>query len=121
MPPGTPHNSFVPPYRIRVDNFAASATGENAALHLLTHTHSDHINGLSAQSFGYTVICSSDAKEMLLRHEVFGERALLEQELRAEIMRTYSHLKIGPFLRPDGSVDRQGSRDLLVRNSATQL
>ncbi|KAF9461155.1 beta-lactamase-like protein [Collybia nuda] len=114
MPPGTPYNSFVPPYRIRVDNFAESQDGSGQpALHLLSHTHSDHINGLSAQSFGYKVICSQDAKEMLLRHEVFAERELHESELKAEKTRTYSHLKVGPFLRQDGSIDRMGYRDLL--------
>lgn len=120
MPPGTPYNSFVRPYRIRVDNFAESQVEDKAALHLLTHTHSDHINGLSAQSFGYTVICSHDAKEMLLRHEVFAARELHELELRAEKTRTYSHLKVGPFLQPDGSIDRKGSRDLLVRSFVTE-
>lgn len=121
MPPGTPYNSFVRPYRIRVDNFAESQIEDKAALHLLTHTHSDHINGLSAQSFGYTVICSHDAKEMLLRHEVFAARELHELELRAEKTRTYSHLKVGPFLQPDGSIDRTGSRDLLVRSFVTRV
>jgi len=115
MPPGTPYNSFVLPYRIRVDDFGQSTTHESgAALHLLTHTHSDHINGLSAQSFGYTVICSKDAKEMLLRHEVYAERELHEQDLRAEATRTYSHLKVDPRIQPDGTTYYVGSRDLLV-------
>ncbi|KAG6826688.1 hypothetical protein H0H92_014846 [Tricholoma furcatifolium] len=113
MPPGTPFNSFVLPYRIRVDNFAAN-TGDNApALHLLSHTHSDHIVGLSAQSFGYKVICSQDAKEMLLRHEVYGERELHDLEYRAQKTRTYAHLKVNPTRTPDGSVSYSGSRDLL--------
>lgn len=116
MPTGTPYNSFVAPYRIRVDDFATSVSQEIApALHLLSHTHSDHINGLSAKSFGYQVICSQDAKEMLLRHEVYGERELHEMELRAEKMRTYSHLKVDPMVQPDGSLYYTGSRDLLVR------
>lgn len=115
MPPGTPYNSFVLPYRIRVDDFAQSATQDYAAaLHLLSHTHTDHINGLSAQSFGYTVICSKDAKEMLLRHEVYAERELHEQDLRAEKTRTFSHLKINPRTQPDGAMCYAGSRDLLV-------
>ncbi|KIM77746.1 hypothetical protein PILCRDRAFT_825184 [Piloderma croceum F 1598] len=114
MPPGTPYNAFVLPYKIRVDDFADSSTLEFApALHLLTHTHTDHINGLSAKSFGYTVICSHDAKEMLLRHEVYAERALHEQELRSEKLRTFSHLKVDPFMMPDGGVYYTGSRDLL--------
>lgn len=118
MPPGTPYNSFVLPYRIRVDDFGQSVTQDCAAtLHLLSHTHSDHINGLSAQSFGYTVICSEDAKEMLLRHEVYAERELHEQDLRAEKIRTYSHLKVNPRTQPDGTTYYVGSRDLLVSTS----
>lgn len=117
MPTGTPYNSFVLPYRIRVDDFATSANQETIpALHLLTHTHSDHINGLQAKSFGYTVICSHDAKEMLLRHEVYAERSLHEMQYRAEKTRTYSHLKVDPLVQPDGSMYYTGSRDLLVRN-----
>ncbi|KAH0583199.1 hypothetical protein H2248_011084 [Termitomyces sp. 'cryptogamus'] len=113
MPPGTPFNSFVLPYRIRVDNFASN-TGDNAAaLHLLTHTHSDHIVGLSAQSFGSKVICSRDAKEMLLRHEVYAERELHDQNYRAQRIRTFAHLKVDPTPGPDGTVSYSGSRDLL--------
>jgi Cft2 family RNA processing exonuclease len=115
MPPGTPYNAFILPYNIRVDDFADSSNLEyTPALHLLTHTHTDHINGLSAKSFGYTVICSHDAKEMLLRHEVYAERSLHEQELRSEKLRTFSHLKVDPFVMPDGGMYYTGSRDLLV-------
>jgi DNA cross-link repair 1C protein len=118
MPPGTPYNSFVLPYRIRVDDFGQSTTQDcAAALHLLSHTHTDHINGLSAQSFGYTVICSNDAKEMLLRHEVYAERELHELDLRAEKTRTFSHLKVDPRTQPDGTMYYAGSRDLLVSSS----
>lgn len=115
MPPGAPYNSFVLPYRIRVDSFTSSNSQDSSAnLHLLTHTHSDHINGLSAQSFAYKVVCSTDAKEMLLRHEVYAERELHQLELRAHKTRTYSHLKINPLRQPDGTVYYVGSRDLLV-------
>ncbi|KAF8075305.1 beta-lactamase-like protein [Lyophyllum atratum] len=114
MPPGTPFNSFVLPYRVRVDNFTSNTENGNApALHLLTHTHSDHIVGLSAQSFGYKVVCSRDAKEMLLRHEVYAERELHQLELRAQKTRTYSHLKVDPIRGPDGMLYHSGSRDLL--------
>ncbi|KAG6909517.1 hypothetical protein DXG01_017074 [Tephrocybe rancida] len=113
MPPGTPFNSFVLPYRIRVDNFASNTGGNTAALHLLSHTHSDHLTGLSAQSFGYKVICSRDSKEMLLRHEAYGERELHDLNYRAQKMRTYSHLEVGPTRGPDGAVSYAGSRDLL--------
>ncbi|KAF8959635.1 hypothetical protein BDZ97DRAFT_1666846 [Flammula alnicola] len=116
MPTGTPQNSFVLPYRIRVDDFATSTNSDPGAsplLHLLTHTHSDHINGLSAKSFGYQVYCSHDAKEMLLKHEVYAERELQTLELRAEKIRTYSHLKVDPFYHSDGKMYYTGSRDLL--------
>jgi DNA cross-link repair 1C protein len=114
MPPGTPYNAFILPYKIRVDDFADSSNEYAPALHLLTHTHADHINGLSSKSFGHTVICSHDAKQMLLRHEVYAERALHEQELRSEKLRTFSHLKVDPFVMPDGGTYYTGSRDLLV-------
>ncbi|KAF7359244.1 DNA cross-link repair 1A protein [Mycena sanguinolenta] len=114
MPPGAPYNSFIVPYRIRVDEFTNSVGQEMVpALHLLSHTHSDHITGLQAKSFGYTIICSHDAKEMLLRHEVYAERSLHEHEYRAEATRTYSHLKVDPLVYPDGSMYYTGSRDLL--------
>ena len=121
MPTGTPYNSFVLPYPIRVDDFVTSSNpGDRRltpALHLLTHTHSDHINGLSNTSFGYTVICSHDAKEMLLKHEVYAERALHDMTLRAEKTRTFRHLKVDPVVRDHGKVYYHGSRDLLVSSS----
>ena len=84
---GTPYHFYILPYRIRVDDFATPLNqdpSEAPLLHLLTHTHSDHINGLSARSFGYKVYCSEDAKQMLLRHEVYAERELQALELRSE-------------------------------------
>jgi hypothetical protein len=115
MPPGTLYNAFVLPYKIRIDDFADSSNLDYApALHLLTHTHTDQINGLSAKSFGYTVICSYDAKEMPLRHEVYAERALHEQEMRSVKLRTFSHLKVDPFMIPGGGMYYTGSRDLLM-------
>ncbi|TFK19414.1 hypothetical protein FA15DRAFT_674467 [Coprinopsis marcescibilis] len=114
MPTGTPYNACIPPYRIRVDDFASTNfSGPTPLLHLLTHTHSDHINGLHAKSFGHNVYCSEDAKQMLLRHEVFAERDLRDQELRAQKIRTFSHLKVDPLMNPDGTLYYQGSRDLL--------
>ncbi|EIN13048.1 hypothetical protein PUNSTDRAFT_141568 [Punctularia strigosozonata HHB-11173 SS5] len=114
MPPGTPYNSFVLPYSIRVDAFASNATIETVpALHLLTHTHSDHITGLSAKSFAATIICSPDAKEMLLRYEVYAERNLYETEMRAEKIRAFAHLKVEPRKHLDGTTFHHGSRDLL--------
>ena len=116
MPTGTPFKSFIPPFPIRVDDFTNSDDIEQPALlHLLTHTHSDHITGLSARSFASTVICSQDAKEMLLRHEVYSERALKEMEVRAENVKTFQHLKVVPKKAQDGMVYYNGTRDLLVR------
>ena len=117
MPTGTPYHSYILPYRIRVDDFATPLNqdpSEAPLLHLLSHTHSDHINGLSAKSFGYKVYCSEDAKQMLLRHEVYAERELQALELRSEKIRTYSHLRVDPLLCPDGTMYYTGSRDLLV-------
>jgi len=113
MPTGTPYNSFALPYRIKVDNFSTPLNQEVVpALHLLTHTHSDHTNGLSLKSFGYVIVCSHDAKEMLLRHEVFAERELRQKDLRSELVRTYAHLKVDRVQSPTAHF--QASRDLLV-------
>ena len=60
------------------------------------------------------MICSPDAKEMLLRHEVFAERQLKEMDIRAENVRTYRHLKVPPRTMDDGTVFYNGARDLLV-------
>ncbi|KIJ08475.1 hypothetical protein PAXINDRAFT_102543 [Paxillus involutus ATCC 200175] len=118
MPTGTPYHSFALPYPIRVDNFTDTIDDlpppyNRPALHLLTHTHSDHIAGLAAKSFAYRVICSPDAKEMLLRHEVYAERSLHDHEYRAEKKRTFGHLKIEPYVMPNGQKFYTGSRDLL--------
>jgi hypothetical protein len=118
MPPGTPYNACILPYNIRVDEFTTlPPTATPPALHLLSHTHADHIIGLSSKSFGYQVVCSHDAKEMLLRHEVYNERALHEREIRAEKTRTFAHLKADPRVEADGRIYFTGSRDLLVRFS----
>lgn len=115
MPTGTPYSSLIRPYAIRVDDFSDTASLKIIpSLHALTHTHSDHITGLSSKSFAHTVICSEDAKEMLLRHEVFAERKLREMDMRAENVRTFKHLKVHPRTLDDGTVFYHGSRDLLV-------
>ncbi|KAF8838244.1 hypothetical protein BDN67DRAFT_104631 [Paxillus ammoniavirescens] len=118
MPNGTPYHSFALPYPIRVDNFTDTIDDlpppyNRPVLHLLTHTHSDHIAGLAAKSFAYRVICSPDAKEMLLRHEVYAERSLHDREYRTEKKRTFGHLKIEPYVMPNGQKFYTGSRDLL--------
>ncbi|KAI0040827.1 hypothetical protein FA95DRAFT_1527241, partial [Auriscalpium vulgare] len=115
MPPGTPFNGFIHPYPIRVDEFSSPPSLTTVpALHLLSHTHSDHIVGLSSKSFASTIICSEDAKEMLLKHEVYKERALKDMELRSDgrVSRTFQHLKVSPLVI-GGRTDYQGSRDLL--------
>lgn len=116
MPTGTPYSSVVYPYRIRVDDFASNVQPP-PLLHLLTHTHSDHVNGLAAKSFGHNVYCSADSKQMLLRHEVYAEREYRELNLRAEKIRTFSHLKVDPLVSSNGALSYLGSRDLLVRPS----
>jgi DNA cross-link repair 1C protein len=116
MPPGTPFNAFALPYRIRVDAFTQLPSQDvQPSLHLLTHTHTDHVNGLASKSFGSVVYCSRDAKEMLLKHESSMERELYHEQLIPEKMRMYSHLKVVPVTRPDGSRCFIGARDLLVR------
>lgn len=116
MPRDTPFHGLVPPFPIRVDQFGASP-GLTAvpALHLLSHTHSDHILGLSAKSFASTIICSPDAKQMLLRHELYNERLLRDVDLRdeARLSRTFCHLKVSPCLK-DGKLDYTVGRDFLV-------
>lgn len=119
MPPGTPFHGLIPPFPIRVDEFGATPGLTSVpALHLLSHTHSDHTVGLSAKSFASTVICSPDAKEMLLRHEVYNERVLKDINLRDEVRlsKTFGHLKIPPLLK-GGKFDYSTSRDLLVCHS----
>ncbi len=113
------YHSFVVPYSIRVDEFTTPKTNTFTvpALHsfLLSHTHSDHIIGLNAKSFGSLIICSIDSKAMLLRHETFRSRDLKEKEYQQGPTRTFSHLK-GDYLAPSSSADgiRSGSVDLLV-------
>jgi hypothetical protein len=115
MPTGTSYDSFVAPYPIRVDDFtSANNLKTKPALHLHTHTHWDDVRGLSAKSFVSAVVCSPDAKEMLLKHEVYAERALHVQQIRAQGTRTYAHFKVDPTKRLDGRMLYVGSCDLLV-------
>lgn len=51
---------------------------------------------------------------MLLRHEVYAERALKEMDIRTEKVRTFQHLKVAARALDDGTVNIVGSRDLLV-------
>lgn len=119
MPPGAPYHGFIRPYSIRVDEFTTPSddpTFVPPALHLLTHTHSDHLTGLAAKSFASKVWCSHDAKEMLLRLEPYKERKLKDSDIREDkkLAKAYQHLKVSPQV-VDGRKDYHGSRDLLVR------
>jgi hypothetical protein len=49
----------------------------NAQLYLLSHIHTDHLEGLStASEFNGTILCSAASKEMLLRLEAATQRVL---------------------------------------------
>ena len=75
----------------------------------------DDILGPSAKSFASTIICSPDAKQMLLRHELYNERLLRDVDLRdeARLSRTFGHFKVSPCLE-DGKLDYTVGRDFLV-------
>ncbi|KAL0063256.1 hypothetical protein AAF712_009858 [Marasmius tenuissimus] len=122
MPPGAPFRSFTLPYPIRVDEFTElpatrdpnDHTPSNAKLHLLTHTHSDHLLGLQAKSFAQKVHCSEDAKQMLLRIEQYQERSLRDKGYRSEPTRKYKHLEVEPMHDPEGNLLNPGqARSLL--------
>jgi hypothetical protein len=93
MPTGTPSSDRT--------IFVSTTSSQTSWQHTSStppHPYSDHnILGLSAKSFGYTVICSKNAKQMLLKHEVYKERALHEMEYRSQKTRTFSHLKVDPM------------------------
>jgi len=118
MPLGTPDYGFVRPYRIRVDSFQSprDIELEPAALYLLSHTHTDHLTGLSARSFGSRVICSLDARAMLLSMEPAADRIAFDKKELAKRNRPYAHLKVDPLTRADGTKDYSMARDLLVRH-----
>ncbi|KAJ7138150.1 hypothetical protein C8R44DRAFT_944666 [Mycena epipterygia] len=107
MPPGAPYNSFVVPYRIRVDEFATSMI---SALHL-SHTHSDRITCLQSHSAtlssAHTTrrICSSATKSM--RSTRCTNTNIAPRRLGR--IRTSS-----PLIYPDGSMYYTDSRDLLA-------
>ncbi|KAH0832196.1 hypothetical protein J3R83DRAFT_13114 [Lanmaoa asiatica] len=50
---------------------------------------------------------------MLLRHEVYAERSLHDHEYRAERKKTFGHLKVDPYVMPNGQKFFACSRDLL--------
>ena len=90
---------LIPPYRIKVDDFAVPTQQDPCAGPLRTSllTHFDHINGLSAKPFWFKVYCSYYVKELLLKDEILVERALQTLNLRAEKVQTYSYLKVDPL------------------------
>ena len=117
MPAGAPFHSFIRPYPIRVDAFATPADASDyqvPCLHLLTHSHTDHLDGLSSNTFGATVICSPAAKEMLLDYEPTHERIAYDKGLRHDRLRPYAKLRIDPIKTKDGKMDYTYARDLLV-------
>jgi hypothetical protein len=122
MPPGAPHHSFLLPYRIRVDDFTSPRDQrlDPPALYLLSHTHSDHITGLSARSFGARVVCSVDAKHMLLNYEPAGDRIAFDNGETTEKRNPYSHLKVD-HKPPASSRQKTFSRDLLVNTCLFSL
>jgi len=117
MPAGAPFHSFIRPYPIRVDAFATPANAPDyqaPSLHLLTHTHTDHLVGLSSNKFGAIVVCSPAAKEMLLNLEPTHERIAYDKGLRRDRLRPYANLRIDPIKTKDGKMDYTYARDLLV-------
>ena len=110
MPTGAPYQGHVPPYpAIRVDAFSVPREGNYhvAHLHLLTHTHSDHIMGLESTSFGQLVVCSQDAKNMLLRAEKYPDRIAFDQKRISSEVRPWAHLR---------TQSRTGKKTELVRD-----
>ncbi|KAF9515029.1 hypothetical protein BS47DRAFT_822800 [Hydnum rufescens UP504] len=96
MPTGTPYQGHIPPYpAIRVDAFSVPREGDyhTTHLHLLTHTHTDHIVGLESMSFGQLVVCSQDAKSMLLRAEKYPDRIAFDQKRISQKVRPWAHLR----------------------------
>ena len=120
MPGGAPFHSFIRPYPIRVDAFATPADAldyQVPCLHLLTHAHTDHLVGLSSNSFGAVVVCSPAAKEMLLNFEPTHERIAYDKGQRRDRLRPYANLRIDPIKTNDGKMDYSYARDLLVSMS----
>ncbi|KAL0579395.1 hypothetical protein V5O48_002620 [Marasmius crinis-equi] len=122
MPQGTPFRSFVLPYPFRIDEFtdfpttrdADDSTTSIAKLHFLTHTHSDHLLGLQAKSFGQLVYCSEDAKTMLLRIEQYQDRSLQDRGLRPPT-RKYKHLEVPEEYNPEGICINQAQTRRLLK------
>ncbi|KDQ20968.1 hypothetical protein BOTBODRAFT_84904, partial [Botryobasidium botryosum FD-172 SS1] len=110
---GSAYCGHIPPYpEIRIDSFADSAASPfpPAKLYLLTHTHSDHIQGLDAKSFGQPVVCSEDAKRMLILGERVADRIAFDKGDISERKKPWGHLKTRARRGDQSSI----SRDLLA-------
>lgn len=110
---GSAFCGYIPPYpEIRVDSFSDSINSPfpPAKLYLLSHTHSDHIQGLDAKSFGQPVVCSEDSKRMLLLGERASDRIAFDNGDICDRRRPWSHLKAKARKGDSTSI----SRDLLV-------
>lgn len=97
MPTGTPYHGRIVEYpSIRVDAFQTprDVPEFTVDLYLLTHTHSDHITGLDATSFSQLVLCSADAKHMLLNLEKATDRIAYDRKQITRKVLPWSHLHI---------------------------
>ncbi|KAG8718841.1 hypothetical protein FRC08_004265 [Ceratobasidium sp. 394] len=93
MPAEAPFESHIPPYsQIRVDHFTKT-TYTPAWINLLSHIHSDHIQGLAASSFCSQIVCSEDSKRMLLLVESTDDRINYDRGLIPHKKRTFATLK----------------------------
>lgn len=114
MPVGAPDHCFLTGYPIRVDAFATPNDPSFAPplLHLLTHTHTDHLDGLNSSSFGGQIICSQVAKDMLLRHERVADRVEFDRGISSSRKRPYAHLRVEAMVM-DGKKISRYTKDLL--------
>ncbi|VDC01293.1 unnamed protein product [Peniophora sp. CBMAI 1063] len=114
MPDGAIPGGYATPYdNIRIDDFS-ECEGDATHLYMLSHTHSDHIQGLTNKSFASPLVCSKDAKQMLLNHEPLKERLFRDGALKGDYRkpRSFGHLKRDPATVA-GKVYWAGSRDLM--------
>jgi hypothetical protein len=65
----------------------------NALLYLLTHVHTDHLQGLSKSSFNGKIVCSRETKEMLIRLETAAGRRLKAAGMVDRNLKIYGNLK----------------------------
>ncbi|KAG8997285.1 hypothetical protein FRB93_000418 [Tulasnella sp. JGI-2019a] len=125
MPTGTPYSGHIPPYNnIRIDAFTNLGNDRNYPdeLLLLTHTHSDHIQGLLSKSFGLPFYCTNDAQTMLANYEPQASRVAYDREGKtngAKPDRPLAHLNSHGKTSSDGtgaSLNRKLPKTILVSN-----